>query len=163
MDLSSIKLPGNLSETLFKTYHFNLPGGLSFEPSLLMAVLMVFLVFLLILTLGSLRHRYTNWAFKGIVPGIAFGFAIALIIEGIMLVGGRTILTEALGWKSAPKPISNALDAGRSKLVNVLGVTQEVPESHAQGEVTAEEIMYTYTNMSEPDQQILRSFICTPE
>lgn len=161
MDLSRFKALEDLPQRLTKTYSFDLPGGFVFEPSILMAILMVGLIFLLILTLGSLRKRYTDWAFKGLWPGIAFGFAIALILEGILVVGGRTILTEALGWKSAPKPISNALDAGRNRLVDVLGVTEEIPVSSAQTPPSSKSVIDSYSLLSLPEQEEVQALLCS--
>jgi hypothetical protein len=122
-----MKLPANLADKLPGSFSLPLPGGISFQPTYIQAAAIVFLLFLLILMLGQLRHRMINWEMSGIMPGIAIGFAIALILEGIVIVGGRTIITEVMGWKNAPKPLANVLDAGRSELVKVLGVTDEIP------------------------------------
>lgn len=85
-----------------------------------MAVAVIVLVFLLILTLAQVRRHFVNWSLRGGVFGIFFGFLLALILEGFLLIGGRTVITELLGWRNAPKPISIALDAGRGKLIQVL-------------------------------------------
>ncbi len=137
---------------LFQTFgEFSLPGGFVFAPSYLQAGLIVFCLFLLILTFGMLQHRYNHWTIKGILPGVGLGFFLALLIEAVLLVGGRTMFTELLGWKDAPKPISNALDASRSRLVDVLGITDTVPESKAEGE------------LSEEEREYLRELLCPPE
>ena len=104
--------------------NYKLPGGLVFAPSYLQAGLMVVMIFLLVLTIGQLRKRYLGWHISGIMPGLTFGFVIALILEGILIIGGRTIVTGGLGWENAPKPISKVLEAGRARAVDVLGVTE---------------------------------------
>ncbi len=137
-----------------------LPGGLYFSPNLLQAILVVFLIFLLIMTFASLRHRYLGWHIKGILPGLSFGFALALILEGFLLIGGKTVLTEVLGWKNAPKPISTALDTGRSKLVDVLGVTAPIPESNACTLASASSLTQAYSQLTKKEQDQAKASIC---
>jgi len=43
-----------------------------------------------------------------------------LILEGFLLVGGKTVLLDLLGWKNAPKPISIILDSGRNNLKSLV-------------------------------------------
>jgi len=148
---------------LFETISFPLPGGFVFAPSYFQAIAIVVLIFLLILTLGQLRKRYFGWHISGILPGVMFGFSIALIIEGLLIVGGRTILTEILGWKSAPKPIVNVLDAGRNQLVDVLGVSSEIPSLNAAVKPTIGGIMDQYSKLGIDEQDGLRSIVCKQE
>ncbi len=91
------------------------------KPSIL-AVATIVLIFLLILTLAQIRRHYVNWSFKGAALGIFFGFILALILEGFLLIHGRTAITQIFGWKNAPKPINIVLDMGKEKLIQVLGV-----------------------------------------
>lgn len=142
---------GFLSKTLFI---YPLPRGFEFQFSYFQAGLTVLMLFLLILTLGQLRHRFLHWHMEGVIPGVIFGFIIALLLEGILIIGGRTILIEVLGWKSAPKPISNALDAGRNKMVSVLGVRLEKKS------VTTGEMMSLYQELDEEDKESLQQFLC---
>lgn len=153
------EIPGKLFQSIGD---FNLPGGLVFSPNYLQAGAIVFCIFLLILTFGMLQHRYNHWTVKGIMPGVALGFAIALLLEAVLLIGGRTIFTELLGWEDAPKPISNALDASRERLVDVLGVTDPVPESRANSPTT-EELMQSYDGLKDEDKETLQSQICPAE
>lgn len=126
-------------QNIAKSIHFTLPGGQIISPSYLQVGIIIFLLFLLVLMMGQLRHRMVHWEMKGILPGVAFGFALALIFEGFALIGGRTLLTETLGWKTAPKPIANVLDAGRNQFIKVLGITEEIPTSMAQEPCTLPE------------------------
>lgn len=144
---------------LFKTFDINAPGGFVIQPTILQAGLIVFLIFLLILTLGSLRHRMNEWTLKGAMPGVSFGFALALIIEGLFLIGGRTLFTEIIGWKDAPKPISNVLDASREKLVDVLGTQSEVPQSQARS-ASPEQVVLDYRSLTEKEAASIKELIC---
>lgn len=42
---------------------------------------------------------------------------LPLIWEGFLLIGGKLAITEVVGWKNPPKPISIVLDNGRAKLI----------------------------------------------
>ena len=146
------------SNKTFNGYSFPLPGGFAFEPTYLSAGLMVFLVFLLVLTLGSLRHRMAEWSLKGVIPGIGFGFLLAIILEGILIIGGHTILTDTLGWKTAPKPISNALDLGREKLTDVLGENTSV--SINEKEANPETVLSDLKSLTPTEYESIRQLIC---
>ena len=141
-----------------KTFDFNL-GNLTFSPTYVIAGAIVFLLFLLVLTLAQVRRHFLNWSIKGGIFGIALGFILALIFEGFLLIGGRTVITEVLGWKNAPKPIVNVLDAGRAKLVKVLGITDEIPVSSAKN-YSSEEVLDTFQSLSPKDQDTVRGMVC---
>jgi hypothetical protein len=128
-------IPNRLSQTI----QYNLPGGYSFEPSYIQAGIIIFLLFLFILALGQLRRRFIGWQLKGVIPGIAFGFVLALIVEAILLMGGNSLLMRIFGWESAPEPVADILNTSRGNLVRVLG---------------------TNDNLSEEDLTRLRPLIC---
>ena len=95
-----MNLPGFLGRT------FDVPIGKTvISPSYFYAAAIVFLLFLLVLTLAQVRRHFLNWSLKGGIFGIALGFFLALILEGFLIIGGKTVVTEILGWKNAPKPI----------------------------------------------------------
>ena len=140
----------------------NLPvGKLTFSPSILQAGVIIFLLFLLVLTMAQFRRHLMGWSLKGGIFGLFLGFLLALILEGFLIIGGRTAVTEIIGWKNAPKPILVALEAGRSKLVGVLGVTDEIPTSNAQ--VTPkEEVITKFQSLSPAEAKSVRNLICAP-
>lgn len=147
--------------SLTKTLSFNI-GSLEIATPYWQAGAIVLLLFLLVISLAQVRHHMVNWSMKGAVTGIAFGFLLALILEGFLIIGGRTALTELLGWKSAPKPISTALDKGRSQLVNVLGITQEIPSSNASESYTAEQTVKILQSLDPTEIKKVKSLICNP-
>lgn len=154
----------NISDFKFGSLQINkvildvpLPGGLFFSPTYLQAGLIVVLIFLLVLLLGQLRHRLVNWEFKGIIPGIVMGFLLATILEGLLLVSGSTALIKVLGWKNAPKPISNVLDMGREKLTNVLGVSNAKVEIK---NVTSTSVLEDYRKLNASQSKTVRLMIC---
>ena len=137
-------------------------GKISFSPSYIQAGAIVILLFLLILSLAQLRKYFVNWSLKGALFGIFFGFIFALFLEGFLIIGGRTALTELIGWKNAPKPIVNLLDAGRSKLVEVLGVTDEIPSSVAKENTKALDIIDLFQSLNPQEASKAKKIICQP-
>ena len=91
-----------------------------------------------------------------------WGCLLTLILEGFLLISGRTLFTEILGWENAPKPISTALDAGRAKLIKVLGVTEEIPSSLANESPSYSSVMVDFQKLSEEEKQELRLLMCSP-
>lgn len=144
-----------------KSLDFNL-GNFSFSPTYLQAGAIVFLIFLLILVFAQMRRHFINWSVKGAFFGIFFGFLLALILEGFLIIGGKTAIIEVLGWKNAPKPISNVLDLGREKLVNVLGITSQIPVSNAETLVNSDKVMNLFQSLNPSEAQKVRSMICKP-
>ena len=137
--------------------------GIDVEPTYWMAIAIVILIFLLLFTLARVRYLYVHWNLsRTSLAFLFYGFLFALIIEGFFILGGRTLFTEIIGWENAPKPISTFLDTGRAKLVNVLGVTEEIPSSYAQEPPTFQSVMGDYDNLSIEDQESIRNFICNP-
>lgn len=150
---------GNLISFIPKKFDlsvFNLQNPVVFAGSI------IFLVFLLILTMAQLRRHYVNWSLKGGLFGIFFGFLLALILEGFLLISGKTFLTEALGWKNAPKPISVALDAGRGKLIQVLGIKDQIPVSMASGNATFDTAVGVFQSLNPVEAKKIKNLICTP-
>jgi len=110
-----MKLPSNLFDTFTLTL-----GNFSLPITYIHAALIVFLIFLLIIVLAQFRRHLIERSFQGGIVGLFFGFLLAIILEGFLLIGGNTVITEVLGWKNAPKPISIVLDAGREKLKEMI-------------------------------------------
>jgi len=156
-------LPGQelLNKATAETFNVEV-GELIFAPNYLQAAAIVGLLFLLVLTLARLRRMYVDWSLKGSMTMVFLGFMLALVLEGFLILGGRTALTEFLGWKSAPKPIQKALDTGREKLVDVLGVTEEVPASLAKEEATYESVVDAIQSLPPETNAKVKKLICTP-
>jgi len=137
-------------------------GKFSISPSYLQAGAILFLLFLLVLLLAQVRRHLLGWSLKGALFGIFWGFLLALIIEGFLVISGRTAFTEIIGWKNAPKPLINVLDLGRAKLVQVLGVETQVPFSLANGSSKTEKIIEEIQNLSPIESKKVKSMICSP-
>ena len=144
----------------FGTYNVR---GLYIEPTYWQAFAIVFLLFLLVLTFARLRHLYVHWSVsKPAVSFIFYGFLLALIAEGFLILSGRTLFTEGLGWENAPKPISTVLEISRNKLVDVLGVTEEIPSSYAQVQASYQSVVEDYESLTSEEKGEIKNFICKP-
>ena len=142
----------------FGTYNIK---GISIEPTYWQAIAIVILLFLLLLTLARLRYIYVEWHFdRHNLSFLFYGFLLALILEGFLLISGRTAFTQLLGWHDAPKPIGHALDLGREKLVDVLGQQSEVPSSVAKENISSKSVVTDYFNLVENEQKEASSQIC---
>lgn len=146
---------------LFGQFNLNL-GKLSFSVSHAQAALIIFLVFILILLMAQFRRHFFDWSIKGAVFGIFFGFLLALVLEGFLIIGGRTALTGILGWKNAPAPISLALDAGRNKLIQVLGIKDQVPSSFAKEDTTVAGAIELLQSLTPTDIKKVKTIFCQP-
>lgn len=151
----------NFAQILSQRLNFNI-GNFSISPSYIQAGAIVLLLFILVLSLANLRRHFLNWSVRGSVFGIFMGFILALILEGFLIIGGRTVLTEIVGWKDAPKPLVNILDAGRDKLVEVLGVSDPIPESFAKKEKTSLDILDEFRKLNVTEANKVKSAICKP-
>jgi hypothetical protein len=96
------------------------------------------------------------------VAGIFFGFLLALILEGFLLIGGKTVLTGVLGWKNPPAPLSQALDAGRSKLIQVLGAQTQIPASFAKDSTTVQNAVEIMQSLKPTDLSKVKNILCGP-
>lgn len=132
--------------------------NLYLSKNYLQAGAIIILVFLLVVTLAQVRHHYVSWSLKGGLFGLLFGFLLTLILEGFLLVSGHTILTSVFGWKNPPKPFSTALDIGKEKLTNTLGVTTESSPT----EPSSKDIISTMQNLNPDEIRKVKAIICTP-
>lgn len=144
-----------------QTFKFKV-GSMNIAPTYWQAATIVFLLFLLVFTLARLRWLYVHWSMgKGSFAMITWGFVLALVVEGFLMISGRTLFTELLGWKNAPKPISTVLNIGRDKLVDVLGTQDEIPSSFA-GEKGSDGVVSVYQSLSSSEAEKVKQVICTP-
>jgi hypothetical protein len=151
--MQNVKLPG----FLVKTFSFNV-GKLEISPTVWQAAAIVFLLFLLVLTLARLRHMYVNWSIKGFVPTLLIGFFLAIIFEALLVMGGKTLFIEILGWENAPKPIRTALESSRMQLVQVLDET----DSFKDLKMSTNDVVGYYNKLNSDEKQSVHEQICKP-
>ena len=152
-----------LVSMLSNSFDLNL-GKLSFSPSYIQAGVILLLLFILVLTLAQLRRHFVDWSFKGALFGLFFGFILALVLEGFLIVGGKTALIQVLGWKNAPKPLESLLEVGRGKLIQVLGekIEIQIPEAVSKLNPTFKDGITFFQSLNPNEAQKFKNFICKP-
>lgn len=136
--------------------------GFEIEPQVWQAAAIVVLLFLLVVTLARLRFLYVHWNLgKGAVSFLFYGFILALILEGFLIISGKSLLIEVVGWKNPPKPVSTALDAGKEKLIDVLGMEDEI-QLKKEENPTFESVIINYNQLSSDDSQLVKEYLCRP-
>lgn len=129
-------------------------NGFSVAPMYIKAGFAIVLIFFLIISLAQIRHHFVRWSFKGGLIGLFFGALLTLIVEGFFMINGSTILITLLGWQKAPKPIKTALDLGKERISNVLGI-----QTQTEGE---ESIMSLLQNLDPDEIKKIKAIMCTP-
>ncbi len=97
-------------------------GPISIAPNVWQAAAIIALIFVFVLVLAYMSRNFMEWSLSGAGIGLVVGFILALVLEGFLIVGGRTVITAALGWKNAPAPIQNVLTEGHQKLLDALNI-----------------------------------------
>lgn len=148
--------------------------GISFAESSLQTLFILAGVFLLLVLLGLTRKHFLGYSFKGGYAGFGLGVIFTLVIEVLLLLGGRTLLTESLGWKSAPPVLTETLDRGKEEVARVLGVENasdlEIGFSTASDSASsqrenfddAESFLSSYQKLTPFEAGKIRSRVCAP-
>ena len=152
---------GSIAKLFVGQFNLNI-GKFSLPISYAEAALVVFLVFLLVLSFAQFRRHTVDWSIKGAIFGVFLGFLLALTLEGFLIIEGRTALTGVLGWKNPPAPISIALDAGRNKLIQVLGVNDKVPSSLAKENSSVAGAIELLQSLNPTDIKKVKTIFCQP-
>lgn len=142
-------------------FNLNL-GKFPFPVTYVQVGVIVVLLFILLLLFAQFRRHYVDWSLKGAVFGVFIGFLMAMILEGFLIIGGKTALTEVLGWKNAPAPISMALDTGRSELIKVLGIESQIPSSVAKENTTVTSAIEILQSLNPSDIKKVKTIFCQP-
>lgn len=157
---STTPVVGKILQFLNRTFGIYRIKGIEIAPTYWQAFAIIFLIFLLILTLARLRHLYVHWSVsKPSLSMIFWGFLLAIILEGFLFIGGKSFLTLVLGWKNVPKPISTALDIGRERLRSVLGTSQEALEIQ-NAKPSYKSVIQDYQSLTPLEAEEVKSFIC---
>src|SRR5258706_8533993 len=152
---------GNFFRYLTQAFDLNL-GKFTISVVFWQVGAIIFLLFLLVLSMAQFRRHYVDWGLKGAAFGIFFGFLLALTLEGFLIVGGKTALTEFLCWKNAPLPLQMSLDAGKAQLVQVLGINTTIPSSLAKDNTSVGEVVGTLQSLNPGDLKKIKNIICQP-
>lgn len=134
--------------------------GFKLSPGTLQAAYIIVAVFLFALAFGIARHHMISWSLKGAWFGIFFGILLTLLVEAALLVGGRTVLVEALRWENTPKVVRDTLQISFAELSKNL--SPNIPTLGASDEKSKEKLIYEFENLSPEEQDEVRAAVCTP-
>jgi hypothetical protein len=143
----------------FKTFFVR---GMQIDTVYWQVFAIIFLIFLMLLTLARMRYLYVHWSTgQSAIAFMFWGAILTVIFEGFFLIGGRTLFTELMGWKDAPKPISAFLDIGRSRLIEKLDLKDgQIPESFASENPTSKKVITDYERLSEEEMFTVEKYVC---
>lgn len=159
--LPSVDPAGSATDFALKTFPMKL-WGMDIEPTYWQAATIVLLLFLLVFTLARVRYLYVHWSLgSSSWSMLLWGFLLAIILEGLVLVSGKTILMNVLGWKNPPKPISTALDTSREQFIRVLGAEDEVPKK-LEEKPSYQSVVENYRELPDSEKKKASVFICEP-
>ena len=139
-----------------------LDSGLSISSNYWLAALIAVLGFILLITLGLTRRHFIHYSIKGAGFGLIMGFILALILEGFLVIGGRTALTEILGWENPPKPVGYVIDRGTERLETVLSDSTVIPDTKANTQGSYDLFIKYYQSLAPEDQEKAKQNICMP-
>jgi hypothetical protein len=75
---------------------------------------------------------------------------------------GKDIIYRDHGLEKCTQTNKHISRYGREKLVDVLGVTEEIPASYARETPTFQSVVGDYENLSLEDRESVKIFICEP-
>lgn len=97
-------------------------GSVTIAPNIWQAAAIIALIFALLLVLAYMSRNFLEWSLSGFGVGLFIGIILTIILEGFLLIGGKSIVTSLLSWKSAPPQIQKVLNDGHKKLLDTLNV-----------------------------------------
>ena len=117
-------------------------------------------VFLFLLMMGWARHHQLLWTFKGAHFGVFYGIVLTLVIEVLVIVGGKTTLAEVIKSDKTPPVVREAISKNLQELaVNLMG---EPKALGAANKVNVVDVAGDYQELSKSDQSRVKDLICTP-
>lgn len=125
------------------------------------AMLIIIGVFLFTLVLGLARHHMLVWSIKGAGFGIVMGAILMLILEGILLVGGKTAVGEIVKNNSTPDNVRVFLQKNMSELASQIGAEPGTLGA-ASEKIDPEVVISEFKNLESLEQKAVQEAICKP-
>ncbi|MBI3289828.1 hypothetical protein HYZ78_00345 [Candidatus Microgenomates bacterium] len=117
-------------------------------------------VFLVLLLLAWTRHHMLGWTLKGAHMGVFFGIVLTLVVEALIIVGGKTTLAEILKNNAVPQVVRETVSRNLQELA--ANVVSSPKTLGAQGMVSAVDVAGDFQELSEGDQTRVRELVCKP-
>lgn len=101
-----------------------------------------------------------EWSIKGAWFGVLFGIIITLVVQAVLLIGGRTTLVELIGNEKTPKVVRELLFDTSAQLSGVLG--KDIPVLSASDTSDTQTIFTEFNKLSSEEQSEVKEVICLP-
>lgn len=117
-------------------------------------------VFIFLLLLGWARHHMLEWSIKGARFGVIFGILLTLIVEGLLLFGGRNLIVGALQNEKTPPVVRTLFSQAFGEIAVAL---KSDPKTLGASEKTsAVSVVGDFNELSKSEQERARDLICKP-
>lgn len=143
-----------------KLNEFLVNFGSFVSPQYQQALIIGIGVFLIILLLGVTRRHMLNWSIKGAWFGVVFGIVVTLLVQGLLLVGGKTAVVEVVRNEKTPKNVRVFLQENITELAQSLA--SEPKTLGAQEELNFQDFIDGFSTLPKKDQQKVKNLICEP-
>lgn len=117
-------------------------------------------VFIFLLLLGWARHHMLAWTLKGAHFGVLFGIVLTLLVETLIIAGGKTTLAEVFKNDKVPPIVRETISKNLEELA--VNLASEPRTLGAAGKVNAVDVAGDFRELSETDQSRVRELICKP-
>ena len=118
-------------------------------------------IFLFLLLFAFTRHHMLSWSIRGAWFGIVLGIVVALAVEAFLLVGGRTLVVEAIKNERTPKSVRVFLQENLTELAQSLAGEPKTL-SAAEEATGAADVVLEFQRLPPLERQKARQLICTP-
>ncbi len=121
--------------------------------------------FLFLLMMGWARHHQLLWTFKGAHFGVLFGIVLTLVIEALIIVGGKTTLAEIIKSDKTPPVVREVISKNLQELtINLMGAPKstEAKTLGSTSKASTLDIVGSYQELSKSDQSRVKDLICIP-
>lgn len=136
--------------------------GVSIPPGILQVALIGTGVFLFTLLLGLARHHMLAWSIKGAWFGFLLGMVLLLILEGFLLVGGKTAISELVKNKRTPENVRVFLEKNMTELAQSLSNNPKALGASTKSGNPSASFVSQFENLPRGEQDAVKEEICQP-
>lgn len=124
-------------------------------------ILIIIGIFFFTLLLGATRHHMLHWSLKGAGFGLVLGIIVTLVLEGVLLVGGKTAIAQAIKNNNTPPDVRIFLQKNLSELAQLIESSPTTLGASSDGALSGQ-IAEAYKDLNSKEQKQVRDAVCTP-
>lgn len=118
-------------------------------------------IFLFLLLMGWARHHQLLWTFKGAHFGVIIGIVLTLVVEALIIIGGKTTFAEIIKNDKIPPAVLEAISKNLEDLN--FNLTSEPKALGAASKTSAVDVVGDFHELSEQEQSRVEDLICNPK